>query len=46
MQKENKEKKKYNKKNEFKINMIFNEKGETLERIVERAFGNYCQKKI
>lgn len=39
------EKKKYKKKNDFKINIIFNEKGETLERIIERAFGNYCLKK-
>lgn len=46
MQKENIEKKKYKKKNEFKINIIFNEKGESLDKIVERAFGNYCQKKI
>lgn len=45
VQKENTEKKKYKKKNDFKINFIFNEKGETLERIVERAFGNYCLKK-
>lgn len=39
------EKKKYKKNNEFKINIIFNEKGETLDRIIERAFGNYCLKK-
>jgi len=38
MQKENVEKRKYKKKNDFKINIIFNEKGETLEKIVERAF--------
>ena len=38
---ERKEKKKYKKKN----NIIFNEKGEALERIIERAFGNYCLKK-
>ena len=44
MEKENKkpEKKKYKKKNEFKFNVIFNNNGETLEKIVERAFGNYC----
>lgn len=36
------EKKKYKKKNEFKFNVIFNNNGETLEKIVERAFGNYC----
>lgn len=45
MQKENIEKKKYKKKNEFKINIIFNEKGEELETIIERAFGNYLLKK-
>lgn len=43
---ENKEKKEYKKKNDFKINIIFNEKGEELEKIVERAFGNYCQEKV
>lgn len=42
---EKKEKKKYKKKNDFKINIIFNEKGQSLDKIVERAFGNYCQKK-
>ena len=35
---ENKEKKKYKKKNDFKINLIFNEKGEELQKIIERAF--------
>ena len=45
MQEENIEKKKYKKKNDFKINIIFNEKGEALERIIEREFGNYCIKK-
>lgn len=39
------EKKNDKKKNYFKVNMIFNEKGEALERIIERAFGNYCLKK-
>ena len=38
------EKKKYKKKNDFKINIIFNDKGESLEKIMERAFGNYCLK--
>ena len=38
------EKKKYKKKNDFKINIIFNDKGEALEKIIERAFGNYCLK--
>ena len=42
---ERKEKKKYKKKKNFKINIIFNEKGEALEKIIERAFGNYCLKK-
>ncbi len=37
-------KKKYKKKNEFKFNMIFNNSGETLDKIIERAFGNYCIK--
>ena len=32
-------------KNNFKINIIFNEKGEALEKIIERAFGIYCLKK-
>ena len=39
------EKKNDKKKNDFKVNMIYNEKGEALERIIERAFGNYCMKK-
>ena len=30
---EKKEKKEYKKKNNFKINIIFNEKGETLKRL-------------
>ncbi len=38
-------KKKYKKKNEFKFNIIFNNNGETLENIIERAFGNYCIKR-
>ena len=45
VQKENTKKKKYKKKNEFKINIIFNEKGESLDKIIERAFGNYCLNK-
>ena len=40
------EKKKYKKKNDFKINVFFNEKGEALEKIIERAFGNYCLKTV
>ena len=42
---EKKEKKEYKKKNNFKINIIFNEKGEALEKIIERAFGNYVLKR-
>ena len=42
---EKEEKKKYKKKNAFKINIIFNERGEALERIIERAFGNYVLKR-
>ena len=34
-------KRKYKKRNDFKINIIFNEKGEKLENIIERAFSNY-----
>ena len=30
------------KKNDFKINLIFNNKGENLNTIIERAFSNYC----
>ena len=45
MQEVNGEKRKY-KKNNFKINLFFNEKGETLEKVVERAFGNYCLKTV
>ena len=39
------EKKNDKKKNDFKVNIIFNEKGEAVERIIERAFGKYCRKK-
>ena len=38
------QKKKNKKKNDFKINIFFNDKGEALEKIVERAFENYCLK--
>lgn len=41
----NREKKKYKKKNEFKFNIIFNNNGETLEKIVERAFRKLLFKK-
>ena len=46
MQQENIEKRKYKKKNDFKINIIFNEQGEALDTIIERAFGNYCLNKL
>ena len=39
-------KKIYKKKNDFKFNIIFNNNGETLENIIERAFENYCLKEI
>lgn len=38
--------KKYEKKNDFVINKIFNENGEKLDKIIEKAFGNYCNSKI
>ena len=38
------QKKKYKKENNFKINIFFNEKGEVLEKVIERAFENYCLK--
>ena len=44
MQEKKEEKREYKKKNDFKINIIFNEKGEKLEKVIERAFGNYCLK--
>ncbi len=34
-------KRKYKKRNYFKINIIFNENGEKLENVIERAFSNY-----
>ena len=34
-------KRKYKKRNYFKINIIFNENGEKLEKVIERAFSNY-----
>ena len=40
--KHNVKKKKYKEKNDFKFNIIFNNNGETLENIIERAFGKYC----
>lgn len=43
--KQNVKKKKYKKKNDFKFNIIFNNNGETLESIIERAFGNYVLKR-
>ena len=38
------QKKKYNKKNNFRINIFFNENGEKFEKVIERTFGIYCQK--
>ena len=46
MQKEKAKKREYKKKNDFKINLIFNEKGEKLEKVIEKAFGHYCRNKI
>ena len=37
-------KRKYKKRNDFKINIIFNENGEKLENVIERAFSNYILK--
>ena len=31
---------------EFKINFIFDDKGESFERLTERAFGNYCSRRL
>ena len=33
------------KKNTFKMNLIFDNKGENLNEIIERAFSNYCVRK-
>jgi len=38
------EKKEYKKKNDLKINIFFNENGESLEKIIERTFENFCIK--
>lgn len=46
MQKKDTQEQKYKKRNEFKFNIICNEKGEELESIIERAFGNYCMEKL
>lgn len=46
MQEEKSKKREYKKKNDLKVNIIFNEKGENLEKVIERAFGNYCKNKI
>lgn len=40
------EKNKHKKNNDFKVNIIFNDKGDTLEKIIERAFASYCLKAI
>lgn len=37
------EKKKYKKKNDFKINIFYNEKGEDFTKVIEKAFSNYCE---
>ena len=44
MQEENEKRGKYKKRNDFKINIIFNENGEKLENVIERAFSNYILK--
>ena len=44
MQEKSIEKRKYKKRNDFKINIIFNRNGEKLENIIERAFSNYVLK--
>ena len=31
---------------DYSTNVFFNEKGEALEKVVERAFGNYCLKTV
>ena len=33
-------------KNVFKMKCIFDERGESLEHVVEKAFGAYCNKRI
>lgn len=33
------------KKDDFKINLIFDNKGENLNTVIERAFSNYCVSK-
>ena len=35
-----------NNKNIFKIKCMFNEQGDNLENIIERAFGNHCKFKL
>ena len=44
MQEENIERRKYKKRNDLKKNIIFNENGEKLENIIERAFSAYILK--
>lgn len=31
---------------QFKINFIFDDKGENFEKLTERAFGNYCIRRL
>ena len=45
-EKEKIQKRSYKKKNEFKINLFYNDKGESLERVIERAFKTYCSKNL
>ena len=35
-----------NNRNVFRMKCIFDERGDNLENIIERAFGNYCSRKI
>ena len=34
-----------NNRNVFKMKCIFDERGESLENVIERAFGNYCSRR-
>lgn len=43
--KKEKQKKIYKKRNEFKFNFIFNNSGETFDKIIERSFSNYILRK-
>ena len=39
------DRKKYKKRNDFKINFIFDNKGEKIDKIIERAFQTYLLRK-